>query len=150
MVFCYESPFKLIQTACTRVSKWKFWKTWETDWILYMYGAYATLCQITTLTLSLQKKKKSWSFSLVLKYSIPQSYVLFICFLKAFIEFVTILFLGFFVFFNVLGFCGHKTCGILAPQPGIKPTGPVLGGEAPTTEPPGKSSKSWFKYERWE
>ena len=64
-----------------------------------MYGAYATLCQIITLTLSLQKeKKKSWSFSLVLKYSIPQSYVLFICFLKAFIEFVTILFLGFLFF----------------------------------------------------
>ena len=76
-----------------------------------MYGAYATLCQITTLTLSLQKKKKSWSFSLVLKYSIPQSYVLFICFLKAFIEFVTILFLGFFVFLMFWAFVATRPVG---------------------------------------
>ena len=40
-----------------------------------------------------------------------------------------------FVFF----FFGNKSCGILTPQPGIKPTPPALEGEALTTQPPMKS-----------
>ena len=35
-------------------------------------------------------------------------------------------------------FFGHKACGILAPQPGIKPTSSALEGEVLTTGPPGK------------
>ena len=96
-------------------------------------------------------EKKSLSFSLALKYSIPQSHALFICFLKTFIEFVTIFFLGLFVVCLMFwAFCGHKICAILVPQPRIKPTGPALEGEVPPTEPPGRSSKTRFKYEHWE
>ena len=36
-------------------------------------------------------------------------------------------------------FFGHKACGILAPQPGIKPTPPALEGEVLTTGLSGKS-----------
>ena len=36
-------------------------------------------------------------------------------------------------------FFGHKACGILALQPGIKPTPPALEGKVLTTGPPGKS-----------
>ena len=35
--------------------------------------------------------------------------------------------------------CGHETCGILAPQPGIKSAPPTLEDKVSTTEPPGKS-----------
>ena len=50
--------------------------------------------------------------------------------LKVFIEFVTILLL-----FYILVF-GHETCGILAPQPGIKLAPSALEGEVLTTGPP--------------
>ena len=53
--------------------------------------------------------------------------------LKVFIEFVTMLLL-----FYVLVFW-RQACGILAPQPGIKPAPPALEGEVLTTGPPGKS-----------
>ena len=43
------------------------------------------------------------------------------------------------MFYRVFGFLDHKASGILAPQRGIKPTGPALEGEVLTTEPPGKS-----------
>ena len=36
-------------------------------------------------------------------------------------------------------FFGCQVCGILVPQPGIKPALPVLEGEVLTTGPPGKS-----------
>ena len=36
-------------------------------------------------------------------------------------------------------FLGGEACGILAPQPGIKPSPPALEGEVLTTGPPGKS-----------
>ena len=36
-------------------------------------------------------------------------------------------------------FGGHEACGILAPQPGIKPVLPTLEGEVLTTGPPGSS-----------
>ena len=52
---------------------------------------------------------------------------------KVFIEFVTILLLFYVLFF------GHEACGILAPQPGIKPTAPALEGDVLTTGLPGKS-----------
>ena len=52
-------------------------------------------------------------------------------FLIVLIEFVIILF----------QFFGHEACGILAPQPGIEPTPPVLEGEVLTTRPPGKFPK---------
>ena len=48
---------------------------------------------------------------------------------KVFIEFVIISFL-----FYILGFFGHKACGILAPQPGSKPTPPALEGKVLTTD----------------
>ena len=53
---------------------------------------------------------------------------------KVFTEFVALLFL----FYIVLLF-GWEACGILTPQPGIKPIPPALEGEVLTTEPPGKS-----------
>ena len=33
---------------------------------------------------------------------------------------------------------GYQACGILAPQPGIRPTPPALEDEVLTTGPPGK------------
>ena len=45
--------------------------------------------------------------------------------LKVFIEFVTILLLS--------DFFGHEACGILAPQPGIKPIPPEMEDEVLTT-----------------
>ena len=36
-------------------------------------------------------------------------------------------------------FFGREACGILAPQPGIKPAPPALEGPVLTTGPPGKS-----------
>ena len=39
---------------------------------------------------------------------------------------------------------GLEPCGILPPQPGIKPTPSALEGEVLTTGPPGKSLKNWF------
>ena len=53
---------------------------------------------------------------------------------KVFVEFFTILFL-----FCVWDIFGHKACGILAPQLGIKPMAPASEGETPTVGPPGKS-----------
>ena len=47
-------------------------------------------------------------------------------------------------------FFGHKACGILAPQLGLKPTSPALEGEVLITRPPQKflhcllSTCSWF------
>ena len=67
----------------------------------------------------------------VYKNSLPLS-----LFFKVFIEFysiVSILWLVFFFFF------GQEACGILAPQPGIETTPPVLEGEVLATGPPGKS-----------
>ena len=52
---------------------------------------------------------------------------------KVFLEFVPILFLGFFFFF------GHEACGISALQPGLEPAAPVLEGKVFTTGLPGKS-----------
>ena len=58
---------------------------------------------------------------------------------------------AFFFFFksllNLLQYCfcvmvwffDHEACGILAPQPGIKPAPRALEGEVFTTGPPGKS-----------
>ena len=53
---------------------------------------------------------------------------------KVFIEFATILLL-----FYVFVFLGHEACGILAPQPGIKPVPPTLEGEVLTTRMLGNS-----------
>ena len=36
-------------------------------------------------------------------------------------------------------FVDCKACGILAPQPGLKPASPTLEGEVLTNGPPGKS-----------
>ena len=56
-----------------------------------------------------------------------------------FIEFVTTV-----VSVLCFQFFYHEACGILVPQPGIKPTLPVLEGEVLTTGPPGKSLKGTF------
>ena len=76
--------------------------------------------------------------------SAPSSDCLLICvyknllclslsFLKSLLNFTLLfLFYGFFFF-------GQEACGILAPQPGIETTPPVLEGEVLTTGPPGKS-----------
>ena len=45
---------------------------------------------------------------------------------------------------NFGGGFGHKACGVLAPQPGIKPALPELEGEVLTTGWPGKSSHIIF------
>lgn len=47
-----------------------------------------------------------------------------------FIEFITILLL----FYGFIPF-GHEACGILAPQPGIKPIRLAMEGEVLTTQP---------------
>ena len=52
---------------------------------------------------------------------------------KVFIEFVT-----------MLGFFGCKACGILAPQPGIKPVPPALEAEVSTTRQPENSLYVFF------
>ena len=57
---------------------------------------------------------------------------------KVFIEFFTTSALAFFFFF------GCEICGVLAPQPGIKPVPPALQGEVLTTGPSGKSQASEF------
>ena len=44
------------------------------------------------------------------------------------------------------GFFGHKTCGILALWPGIKPAPPALEGEVLTTGPPGKSLNDFITH----
>lgn len=49
---------------------------------------------------------------------------------KIFIEFITILLL----FYGFIPF-GHEACGILAPQPGIKPIRLAMEGEVLTTQP---------------
>ena len=78
-------------------------------------------------------EKKSWSFSLVLKYSIPQSHALFICFLKTFIEFVTIFFLGLFVcLFNVLGFLWPQDMCDLSSSTKNQTHRPCVGRGSPT------------------
>ena len=55
--------------------------------------------------------------------------------LKVFIEFLAILFL--FVFLGGWG-VAPRACGMLTPQPGIKPAPPAWEGEALTTGPPGE------------
>ena len=45
----------------------------------------------------------------------------------------------------VLGLSCSAVCGILVPQPGIKPELPALQGEFLTTEPSGKSLKFIFE-----
>ena len=54
--------------------------------------------------------------------------------LKAFLEFITVLFL-----FYVLIFLATRHVGILAPWLGIEPTFLALEGEVLTSGPPGKS-----------
>ena len=79
---------------------------------------------------------------------LPSSFCFFVCFIrfflmwaifKVFIKFVTI-----FILFYVLVFWGYKACGILTPQPGIKPTPPALEGKVLTTGLPGKSVPGSF------
>ena len=53
---------------------------------------------------------------------------------KVFIEFFTVL-----LMFYVFGFFGHEAGGILAPQPGIKPSPSAVESNILTTGPPGKS-----------
>ena len=42
-------------------------------------------------------------------------------------------------------FFGLKSCGNLAPQPGIEPAPPALEGEVLLTGPPGKSQCPFFE-----
>ena len=58
--------------------------------------------------------------------------------LKVFIESVMYSFCFMFYFF------GHKACGILAPQPGIKPALTALEGKVLTIGSPGKSLFFFF------
>ena len=63
---------------------------------------------------------------------------------KVFIEFVTLLLL-----FYAFCVCGHKTCGILASWPGIRPATPALEGQVVTTGLPQeeedlRSPSQWF------
>ena len=65
---------------------------------------------------------------------------------KVFIEFVTILFL-----FHAFGFCFcFKACGILAPQPGIKPASPALEDEVLTNGPPRKFQSLMHYIFQWD
>ena len=47
------------------------------------------------------------------------------------------------LFYGLLGFFGHEACGILAPQPGIRPTAPAFEGKVLTIGPPGKSHEGF-------
>ena len=55
---------------------------------------------------------------------------------------ITILLLSFFLCYGFLA----NICGILAPQPGIKPTPPALEGGVLTPGPPGKSLAEALMY----
>ena len=48
-------------------------------------------------------------------------------------------------FYFMFWFFGHKAYGILAPQWGIEPETPTLGGEVLTTGPPGESPEWLLK-----
>ena len=55
--------------------------------------------------------------------------------------------LKYIIFYNFMfGIFGHKACGILAPQPGIKSTLPALEGKLLTTGRPKKAqlNAKWF------
>ena len=56
---------------------------------------------------------------------------------KVFVDFVTILLLG--LLFVLFCSIGHRACGILAPQPGIKLTHHAMQSEVLTSGLPGKS-----------
>ena len=60
---------------------------------------------------------------------------------KVFIESVVVLLL----FYVLIFFFGSEACGILAPQPGVKPAPPALGGKVLTTGPSGKSWGFYFR-----
>ena len=60
-------------------------------------------------------------------------------FLKSLLNLLQYCFCFYVVFFF---FLDHKTCGILAPWPGIKPAPSALEGEVLTTGPPGKAPKT--------
>ena len=61
---------------------------------------------------------------------------------KVFIAFVTLLLLLF-----MFWFFGSGACGVLAPEPGIRPTPPALEGEVSPTRPPEKSLTNVIKRE---
>ena len=65
---------------------------------------------------------------------------------KVFIEFVAYCFCFMFCSF------GHETCGLLAPQPGIRPVPAALEGKVQSSGLPGKSLKEIYKLrsEIWE
>ena len=58
---------------------------------------------------------------------------------NVFIEFVTLLLL-----FYIFWLFGCKTCGILAPHPGIESTLPAVEDKVLTTGPTGKSPMYYF------
>ena len=66
-------------------------------------------------------------------------------FLKFLLNLLQYYFCFMFCFFFVCLFVfGHDACGILTPQPGIKPTPPALEGKVLTTGPPGKSQSPFL------
>ena len=82
-------------------------------------------------------------------WSIGPSRILAAVFLKDFFFFWCGPFLKYFLNFLHYYFCfmfwlfGREVCGILTPQPGLKPTAPVLGGKVLTTEPSEKPLVSY-------
>ena len=62
---------------------------------------------------------------------------------KVFIEFVTILLLSFLFTYFFWFLFGREACGILVPEPGIKPASPALEGRVLTTGPPRESPEEF-------
>ena len=105
---------------------------------------FKNCCQISVGEVILKSQvkiiKKSEGFYDCVKIASRYLQVLIsVFFFKVFIDFVTILLLFYVLFF------GHKACGILALQPGIRPVSPELEGDVLTPGPPGKSLSFQFK-----
>ena len=99
---------------------------------------FKNCCQISVGEVILKSQvkiiKKSEGFYDCMKIASKCLQVLISVFLKVFIDFVTVLLLFYVLFF------GHKACGILALQPGIRPVYPALEGDILTMDPQGSPS----------
>ena len=118
-------------------------------WEIHTWGLYETMhFYVHRSVLFAFNCKLEWDIQIKENTFVLKTFLMWTIF-KAFIEFVTILLLGFFcfVFFYFYCFCfmfwffGREACGILTPQPDIELTPPALDSEVLTTAPPGKSQE---------
>ena len=113
-------------------------KSWSLPWFLPFSHILYLICQEILLVLPKTISRNQW-FS---HQSGLNHHHLFFFFLRFFFwcgPFLkSLLNLLQYCFCFMFRFSGHKSCGILAPQPGIEPTPPALEREVLTTGPPGK------------